>query len=347
MNVAIVGASGAVGHEFLRVLDEQNFPIDNLRLFGSSRSAGSSMEFRGKSYVIEELTPQSDFSGVDIAFTSAGAGTSKQYAELITRHGTVMIDNSSAFRMDSDVPLVVPEVNGADALDRPRNIIGNPNCTTIQMVVALKPIHDLSPIRRVHVATYQAASGAGATAMAELENQYREIAEGKQPTVEKFAYQLANNVIPHIDVFTDNDYTKEEMKMYNETRKIMHSDDIAVSATCVRVPVLRAHSEAIWAETESELTLDQVREAFGKAEGLVVVDNPAEKQYPMPLHVADKDPVHVGRLRKDLCNPCGLTFWVVGDQIKKGAALNAVQIAQWILANDPVFASGSNSNVAK
>ncbi|MDO4335062.1 MAG: aspartate-semialdehyde dehydrogenase, partial [Bacteroidales bacterium] len=213
MNVAIVGASGAVGHEFLRVLDEQNFPIDNLRLFGSSRSAGSSMEFRGKSYVIEELTPQSDFSGVDIAFTSAGAGTSKQYAELITRHGTVMIDNSSAFRMDSDVPLVVPEVNGADALDRPRNIIGNPNCTTIQMVVALKPIHDLSPIRRVHVATYQAASGAGATAMAELENQYREIAEGKQPTVEKFAYQLANNVIPHIDVFTDNDYTKEEMKM--------------------------------------------------------------------------------------------------------------------------------------
>ena len=347
MNVAIVGASGAVGHEFLRVLDEQNFPIDNLRLFGSSRSAGSSMEFRGKSYVIEELTPQSDFSGVDIAFTSAGAGTSKQYAELITRHGTVMIDNSSAFRMDSDVPLVVPEVNGADALDRPRNIIGNPNCTTIQMVVALKPIHDLSPIRRVHVATYQAASGAGATAMAELENQYREIAEGKQPTVEKFAYQLANNVIPHIDVFTDNDYTKEEMKMYNETRKIMHSDDISVSATCVRVPVLRAHSEAIWAETESELTLDQVREAFGKAEGLVVVDNPAEKQYPMPLHVADKDPVHVGRLRKDLCNPCGLTFWVVGDQIKKGAALNAVQIAQWILANDPVFASGRNSNVAK
>lgn len=347
MNVAIVGASGAVGHEFLRVLDEQNFPIDNLRLFGSSRSAGSSMEFRGKFYVIEELTPQSDFSGVDIAFTSAGAGISKQYAELITRHGTVMIDNSSAFRMDSDVPLVVPEVNGADALDRPRNIIGNPNCTTIQMVVALKPIHDLSPIRRVHVATYQAASGAGATAMAELENQYREIAEGKQPTVEKFAYQLANNVIPHIDVFTDNDYTKEEMKMYNETRKIMHSDDIAVSATCVRVPVLRAHSEAIWAETESELTLDQVREAFGKAEGLVVVDNPAEKQYPMPLHVADKDPVHVGRLRKDLCNPCGLTFWVVGDQIKKGAALNAVQIAQWILANDPVFVSGSNSNVAK
>lgn len=337
MNIAIVGASGAVGHEFLRVLDEQNFPIDNLRLFGSKRSAGSEMEFRGKTYVIEELTPESDFSGVDIAFTSAGAGTSKEYAELITRHGTLMIDNSSAFRMDTDVPLVVPEVNGADALERPRNIIGNPNCTTIQMVVALKPVNDLSHIRKVHVATYQAASGAGAAAMAELEKQYAELAEGKEPTVEKFAHQLAFNVIPHIDVFLDNDYTKEEMKMFNETRKIMHSDEIAVSATCVRVPVLRAHSEAIWVETESPLSLESVAEAFANAEGLVVVDNPQAKEYPMPLHVAGKDPVYVGRLRKDLANPNGLAFWVVGDQIKKGAALNAVQIAQWLLKNDPKF----------
>ncbi len=345
MNVAIVGASGAVGHEFLRVLAEQNFPIDELRLFGSKRSAGSEMEFQGKKYVIEELTSESDFSGVDIAFTSAGAGTSKHYADVITRHGTLMIDNSSAFRMDSDVPLVVPEVNGADALNRPRNIIGNPNCTTIQMVVALKPINDLSKITRVHVATYQAASGAGASAMAELEKQYVELNEGKKPTVEKFAYQLAFNVIPHVDVFLDNDYTKEEMKMYNETRKIMHSDDIAVSATCVRVPVLRAHSEAIWVETESPLSLESVREAFSKAEGLVVVDNPSAKQYPMPLDVADKDPVFVGRLRKDISNPNGITFWVVGDQIKKGAALNAVQIAQWILKNDPVFATGRNSNL--
>lgn len=347
MNIAIVGASGAVGHEFIRVLAEQNFPIDNLRLFGSSRSAGSSMEFKGNSYVIEELTENSDFSGIDIVFTSAGAGTSKKFADIITRHGAVMIDNSSAFRMDADVPLVVPEVNGTDALNRPRNIIGNPNCTTIQMVVALKPVNDLSPIRKVHVATYQAASGAGATAMDELRNQYCEIIDGKEPTVEKFAYQLAYNVIPHIDVFTDNDYTKEEMKMYNETRKIMHSDDIAVSATCVRVPVLRAHSEAIWVETEKPLAIAEVREAFEKADGLVVVDNPAEKQYPMPLHVADKDPVFVGRLRKDLCNPNGLAFWVVGDQIKKGAALNAVQIAQWLLKNDPAFADGSNRNVAK
>ncbi|MDE6791467.1 MAG: aspartate-semialdehyde dehydrogenase [Muribaculaceae bacterium] len=334
MNVAIVGASGAVGQELLRVLDEQNFPVDNLRLFGSPRSAGNEYEFRGKRIPVELLSKDSDFSGVDIAFTSAGAGTSKEYADIITRHGAVMIDNSSAFRMNSDVPLVVPEVNGVDALDRPRNIIGNPNCTTIQMVVALKPIHDLSPIKKVHVATYQAASGAGAAAMKELINQYKELADGKEPTIEKFAYQLAFNLIPHVDVFTDNRYTKEEMKMFNETRKIMHSDDIKVSATCVRVPVLRAHSEAIWIETEKPLSLEEVEEAFKKAPGLVVKDNPAEKAYPMPLDITGQDPVYVGRLRKDLADPCGLSFWVVGDQIKKGAALNAVQIAQWLLKND-------------
>ncbi|MDE6028129.1 MAG: aspartate-semialdehyde dehydrogenase [Muribaculaceae bacterium] len=338
MNVAIVGASGAVGQEFLRVLDEQDFPIDNLRLFGSKRSAGQPRLFRGKEIVIEELTHDSDFSGVDIAFTSAGAGTSKEFADTITRHGTLMIDNSSAFRMDADVPLVVPEVNGADALDRPRNIIGNPNCTTIQMVVALKPIDDLSHIKRVRVATYQAASGAGAAAMDELRTQYVQIANGEEPTVEKFKYQLAYNVIPHVDVFTENDYTKEEMKMFNETRKIMHSD-IRVSATCVRVPVLRAHSEAVWVETEKPLSILEVKEAFEKAPGLVVCEEKdGEKFYPMPLHIADKDPVYVGRLRKDLCDENGLSFWVVGDQIKKGAALNAVQIAQWLLKNDPKFA---------
>lgn len=337
MNVAIVGASGAVGQELLRVLDEQNFPVTSLRLFGSSRSAGSEYEFHGKKIKVELLNHDADFSGVDIAFTSAGASTSKEYADVITRHGAVMIDNSSAFRMDADVPLVVPEVNGADALDRPRNIIGNPNCTTIQMVVALKPIHDLSPIRRVHVATYQAASGAGAQAMKELINQYKELQEGKEPTIEKFAYQLAFNLIPHVDVFTENGYTKEEMKMFNETRKIMHDNCIKVSATCVRVPVLRAHSEAIWVETEEPLSTEEVKEAFEKAPGLVVKDVPADKQYPMPLDITGKDPVYVGRLRKDLSDPCGLSFWVVGDQIKKGAALNAVQIAQWLLANDPHF----------
>lgn len=332
MKVAIVGASGAVGQEFLRVLAEQNFPIDELRLFGSSRSAGRAYNFRGKEYIVKELTRNpEDFEGIDFAFTSAGAGISREYADVITAHGALMIDNSSAFRMDEDVPLVVPEVNGDDAFNTPRRIIANPNCTTIQMVVALKPVNDLSPIKRVHVASYQAASGAGATAMAELEQQYVDIVAGREPKVEKFAYQLAYNVIPHIDVFQDNGYTKEEMKMYNETKKIMHAPALDVSATCVRVPVMRAHSEAIWVETERPLELDEVREAFARAEGLVVMDNPAEKVYPMPLFTAGKDPVYVGRLRKDLANPNGLSFWVVGDQIKKGAALNAVQIAQYII----------------
>ena len=330
MKVAIVGASGAVGQEFLRVLDEQNFPISELLLFGSKRSAGTTYTFRGKEITVKELQHNDDFKGVDIAFTSAGAGTSKEFAETITKHGAIMIDNSSAFRMDEDVPLVVPEVNGEDAFNTPRNIIANPNCTTIQMVVALKPLNDISKIKRVHVATYQAASGAGAVAMDELVEQYKEIAEGKEPTVNKFAYQLAYNLIPHIDVFQDNDYTKEEMKLLHETRKIMHEPEISVSATCVRVPVLRAHSEAIWIETEQPITPEQAREAFNKAEGVVLVDNPAEKEYPMPLFVANQDPVYVGRIRKDLANENGLTFWLVGDQIKKGAALNAVQIAQYM-----------------
>ncbi len=333
MKIAIVGASGAVGQEFLRVLDEQNFPIDDLLLFGSKRSAGRKYAFRGKDYTVRELCHNDDFEGVDIAFTSAGAGTSKEFAETITKFGAIMIDNSSAFRMDSDVPLVVPEVNGDDAFNAPRNIIANPNCTTIQMVVALKPINDLSPISRVHVATYQAASGAGAAAMDELVKQYSDLAADKEPTVEKFAYQLAYNVIPHIDVFQDNGYTKEEMKMYNETKKIMHAPKLDVSAMCVRVPVMRAHSEAIWVETERPVSVEEARKAFGNAEGLVVIDNPAEKQYPMPLFTAGKDPVYVGRIRQDLTNPKGLSFWIVGDQIKKGAALNAVQIAQYMLAH--------------
>ena len=332
MNIAIVGASGAVGQEFLRVLDEQNFPIDNLKLFGSKRSAGRSYKFRGKDYTVIELTKDPElFRDIDIAFTSAGAGTSKEFADTITAHGALMIDNSSAFRMEADVPLVVPEVNGDDAFNTPRNIIANPNCTTIQMVVALKPVNDLSPITRVHVATYQAASGAGAAAMDELINQYAQIQRGEEPTVEKFAYQLAYNVIPQVDVFMDNGYTKEEMKMFNETRKIMHAPNMSVSAMCVRVPVVRAHSEAVWVETEKPLELNEVREAFRKAEGLVVVDDPASKSYPMPLDATGTAPVMVGRLRKDLSNERGLTFWVVADQIKKGAALNAVQIAQYIL----------------
>lgn len=332
MKVAIVGASGAVGREFLRVLDERNFPIDTLRLFGSSRSAGRTVVFRCGEYVIEELADNEAFRDVDIAFVSAGAGVSRTFADTITRHGALMIDNSSAFRMDDDVPLVVPEVNGDDAINAPRRIIANPNCTTIQMVVALKPINDLSPIRRVHVATYQAASGAGASAMDELEEQHRSIARGETPVAEKFVHQLAFNVIPHIDVFTDNGYTKEEMKMYHETKKIMHAPDLDVSATCVRVPVMRAHSEAIWVETVEVLDLDTVRRAFVEADGVEVIDRCEPKGYPMPLDIAGHDPVYVGRIRRDLTNPRGLSFWTVSDQIKKGAALNAVQIAEYLIA---------------
>lgn len=329
MKVAIVGASGAVGQEFLRVLEERDFPMDELVLFGSTRSAGKQYLFRGQPLTVKLLQHNDDFKDIDIAFVSAGGATSKEFAETITKYGTVMIDNSSAFRMEEGVPLVVPEVNPEDALDRPRGIIANPNCTTILMVVALKAIEALSHITRARVSTYQAASGAGAAAMDELYNQYRQVLAGETPTVEKFAYQLAFNLIPQVDVFTDNGYTKEEMKMFNETRKIMHSD-IRVSATCVRVPALRAHSESIWIETERPLSVEEVREAFSRAEGLVLQDDPATQDYPMPLFLSGKDPVYAGRIRKDLADEKGLTFWIVGDQIKKGAALNAVQIAEYL-----------------
>ena len=330
MNVAIVGASGAVGQEFLRVLAEREFPIDNLLLFGSKRSAGTTYTFRGKEYTVRELQHGDDFKGVDIVFTSAGAGISKEYAGDITKHGAVMIDNSSAFRMDEDVPLVVPECNAEDALDRPRGIIANPNCTTIMMVVALKAFERLSHIRRIHVSSYQAASGAGQAAMDELYEQYKQVLAGDPVTVEKFAYQLAFNVIPQIDVFQDNGYTKEEMKMYHETKKIMHSD-VETSAMCVRVPSLRSHSESIWIETERPISVEEARQAVLDTEGLTLMDNPAEKEYPMPLFLAGKDDVYVGRIRKDLANPNGLTFWIVSDQIRKGAALNAVQIAEYLI----------------
>ncbi len=330
MVIAIVGASGAVGQELLRVLAQRQFPVSELRLFGSERSAGTTYEFEGREYEVQLLEHNDAFKGVDIAFVSAGASVSRAYAEDITRFGAIMIDNSSAFRMDEDVPLVVPEVNAADALNRPRNIIANPNCTTIQMVVALQAIEQISHIKRVHVATYQAASGAGAQAMKELENQYRQVLNGEEVTVNKFAYQLAYNLIPHIDLFTDNGYTKEEMKMYHETRKIMHSD-VKVSATCVRVPSLRAHSESVWVETEQPVSVAQAREAFAQAPGCVLMDEPENKVYPMPLFLSGKDEVFVGRIRKDLSDENGLSFWCVSDQIRKGAALNAVQIAEWLI----------------
>ena len=331
MKVAIVGASGAVGQEFLRVLAERNFPIDELLLFGSERSAGTRYEFSGKEYEVRLLQHNDDFKGVDYAFVSAGAGTSKEFADTITKYGAVMIDNSSAFRMDEDVPLVVPECNAEDALIRPRGIIANPNCTTIMMVVALQPIENLSHIKRIHVASYQSASGAGAQAMAELQQQYKDIVEAKPVTVSKFAYQLAYNVIPQIDVFQDNDYTKEEMKMYNETRKIMHSD-VKCSATCVRISSLRSHSEAVWIETERPLEVDEVRKALAAAPGVTLQDDPANKVYPMPLFTGGKDDVYVGRVRKDITDPNGITLWLSADQIRKGAALNAVQIAEFLIS---------------
>ncbi|MCH5179395.1 MAG: aspartate-semialdehyde dehydrogenase [Prevotellaceae bacterium] len=330
MNVAIVGASGAVGQEFLRILAEREFPIDELKLFGSKRSAGRKYMFRGKEYEVQELRHGDDFKGIDVAFTSAGAGVSKEYREDIVRYGAVMIDNSSAFRMDDNVPLVVPECNAEDALNRPLGVIANPNCTTIIMLVALKAIENVSHIKRIHVSSYQAASGAGAAAMDELYEQCRQVLNGEPVTVEKFQYQLAFNMIPQVDVFLDNDYTKEEMKMYHETRKIMHSD-VETSATCVRVPSLRSHSEAVWIETERPVSPEEARELFSKQPGLKVDDCPAEKRYPMPLFLAGKDDVYVGRIRKDLANPNGLTFWLVGDQIRKGAALNAVQIAEYLI----------------
>lgn len=331
MRVAIVGASGAVGQEFLRILAERNFPLDDLVLFGSARSAGTKYIFKGKEYEVRLLQHNDDFKDVDIVFTSAGGSTSAEFADTITKHGAVMIDNSSQFRMEDDVPLVVPEINPEDALNRPRNIIANPNCTTIMMVVVLAPIDRVSRIRKIHVSSYQSASGAGAVAMKELEQQYREIInDGEVKTISKFPHQLAYNVIPQIDKMTPNDYTKEEMKMFYETRKIMHSE-VRTSATCVRVSSLRSHSESVWFETERPVSVEAVREALKAAPGVTLVDDPQNYVYPMPLESAGHDDIYVGRIRKDLADDNGNTLWLTGDQIRKGAALNAVQIAEYLI----------------
>lgn len=331
MKVAIVGASGAVGQEFLRILEERKFPLDELVLFGSSRSAGRKYTFKGKEYEVRLLQHNDDFKDVDIAFTSAGGGTSAEFAETITKHGCVMIDNSSQFRMDKDVPLVVPEINPEDALNHPRGIIANPNCTTIMMVVVLNPIEKLSHIKKIHVSSYQSASGAGAAAMMELQQQYKELVEyGEVRTIEKFPHQLAYNVIPQIDKMTETDYTKEEMKMFHETQKIMHSD-VRTSATCVRVSSLRSHSESVWFETEESISVEAIRKALATAPGITLVDDPQNYVYPMPLESAGHDDIYVGRVRKDLADDNSNTLWLTGDQIRKGAALNAVQIAEYLI----------------
>ena len=337
--VSIVGASGAVGQELLKVLAEHCFPITELRLFGSERSEGQSYRYLGQTLRVERLQHGDCFRQTDFVFACAGAGVSREYVDDMTRFGAVMIDNSSAFRLDADTPLVVPEINIADALSvlQPncsRRVIANPNCSTILMALPLEALNRLSSVRRVHVATYQAASGAGAQAMQELEEQYRQVLAGQPVTVQQFAYPLAYNLIPQIDVFQDNDYTKEEMKMHHETRKIMHSD-LSVSATCVRVPSLRAHSESVWVETERPITANEAREIFAAFPGCTVMDNPQEKQYPMPLFLSGTDDVYIGRIRADISNSNGLAFWLVGDQIRKGAALNAVQIAEGLIPHMP------------
>ena len=324
-NVAIMGATGAVGQELLKILEQRNFPLQNLKLLASERSVGREYEFKGEKLKVE-LTCKDAFKGVDLVLSSAGASVSKEFAPIAVDAGAIVVDNTSFFRMDPNVPLVVPEVNPED-IKLHKGIIANPNCTTIMMVVALKPINDLSKIKTIHVASYQSASGAGATGMAELKQQYQEIVEGKPVTVKKFAHQLAYNLIPHIDVFTDNGYTKEEMKMFNETQKIMHSD-VRCAATCVRVSALRCHSEAISFETERALSVEEVRNAIKNGEGLQLCDDPANNVYPMPLNLMGTDDVYVGRIRKDLACENGMNIWIVGDQIRKGAALNAVQIAE-------------------
>ena len=325
-HVAIAGATGAVGTEFLKLLEARDFPMKSLRLLASSRSAGSKLKFRGENLEVEELTPKS-FKGIDIAFFSAGGSRSKEFAPHAVDSGAVVIDNSSAFRMDEKVPLVVPEINPKKAFEH-QGLIANPNCSTIQMVVALNPIHRAANIQRVVVSTYQAVSGAGASAMEELKQQLRAWANDEPMKQEVFPTQIAFNLFPHIDVFQDNGYTKEEMKMVHETRKIMNAPNMQISATCVRVPVLRAHSEAVWIETEKPLSESEARELFEKEPGIVVQDERESGGYPTPWHITETQETYVGRIRKDISHPNGLTFWVVADQLYKGAALNAIQIAE-------------------
>lgn len=326
-NVAVVGATGAVGQEMIKMLESRKFPVKSLRLLASERSVGKKMQYNGTELTVELLTPQSA-KGLDIALFSAGASISKEYAPIFAKEGCFVIDNSSAWRMESEVPLVVPEVNPND-LDSNKKIIANPNCSTIQMVVVLKPLHDAAKIKRIIVSTYQSTSGAGGRGMEELTEQTLAWAKDeKQPEPKKFQYPIAFNLIPQIDVFLENGYTKEEMKMVNETQKIMGDKNIQVSATCVRVPVFRSHSESVWIETEKNISPEEAKKLLSKADGVEVVDDINNKKYPMPIYSEGQQITYVGRIRKDFSIANGLTFWVVSDNLLKGAALNAVQIAE-------------------
>ena len=339
-NVAILGATGAVGQEFLNLIEERNFPFAELKMLASKRSAGKKIQFMGKEYTVEEATEDS-FKGVDIALFAGGAA-SKTFAPAAVKAGAVVIDNSSAFRMDPEVPLVVPEVN-PEAIANHKGIIANPNCSTIIMVMALKPLYNVSKIKRVVVSTYQAVSGGGKEAMAELEEQVKSINEGR-PVVANILpgaslakhYQIAFNLIPQIDVFKDNLYTKEEMKMIDETKKIMSDDSMRITATTIRVPVYRSHAESVNVEFEDEISVEKAREVLAAFPGVTLTDNPDEQIYPMPLETSGKDDVEVGRIRKDYSIDNALNFWVCGDQIRKGAALNALQIAEYMIKNEMV-----------
>ncbi|MEX1000111.1 MAG: aspartate-semialdehyde dehydrogenase [Thermodesulfobacteriota bacterium] len=332
-NIAIVGATGAVGQEMMEILEQRNFPVGELRLLASQRSAGKELEFKGSKIKIEELDENS-FKDIDIALFSAGSSRSKEFAPIAARAGAVVVDNSSAFRMEEGVPLVVPEINPeAVAGYKNKGIIANPNCTTAVTVMALKPLHDLGNIKRVIASSYQAVSGAGAQAIEELKNQTLAWANSEEIKPETFPYQIAFNLLPQIDSFLDNGYTKEEMKLHNETRKILGDSEIALTATTVRVPVFRAHSVSVNIETEKKITVEEAREALNKFPGVRVFDEPGELKYPMPIDVAGTDDCIVGRIREDYTIPNGLSFWVVGDQLRKGAALNAVQIAELLIGD--------------
>lgn len=324
--VAVAGATGAVGREMLKTLEQRNFPAAKVIALASSRSAGSRVPFQGGDLVVEEMTENS-FKGVDIALFSAGGGTSLKFAPYAVQSGCVVVDNSSAWRMDDRCPLVVPEVN-AHALEKHNGIIANPNCSTIQMVVALKPIHDVAKIKRVIVSTYQAVSGTGQKGIEELDKQVRQLFNSQEPEISVYPHRIAFNCLPHIDVFLENDYTKEEMKMVHETVKIMEDPGVKVTATTVRVPVFYGHSEAVNIEMEKKLTAKEARVILARAPGVRVLDNPGEEIYPLAIDAAGEDDVHVGRIREDETIPNGLNMWVVADNIRKGAALNAVQIAE-------------------
>jgi len=331
-HVAVVGATGAVGIDMLNVLAQRQFPVGEITLLASARSAGKTLTFRGEEVAVKELTKDS-FAGIDIALFSAGGGISKEFAPAAKEAGCVVVDNSSAFRMDDSVPLVVPEINGEDVKDH-HGIIANPNCSTIITLMALAPLHKAFGVKRIFASTYQAVSGSGAKALEELKTQVGQIVNGEPVSPEVYPHQIAFNVLPHVDVFLDSGYTKEEMKMENEGRKIMHHPDFKASTTCVRVPVYRAHSIAVSAEFERPASVEGARDALNAAAGIDVVDAPQDNKYPMPLDVAEKDNCQVGRIRKDCAMDNGLCFWVAGDQLLKGAALNAVQIAEELLKLD-------------